>query len=133
MRLPDLPELAHCSRSGASALIVQRVGKPIIRLRHLGKFSKVGSDVPVDAPVVIDARDRILILSEQLLELRSERRLVIGASSGLQGPADPFFGGCFVIVVLSLVPSLVRRRLIKPRSLETASQPFANEFTIPRV
>ena len=49
--------------------------------------------MPVEAPVVIDARDPILILGDQLLDLRSESRLIIGAPGGLQGAADPFLGG----------------------------------------
>ena len=55
--------------------------------------------------------------------------LIIAVSSGLQGPADPFFGGRFIAIILSLIPSPVRRRLIKSRSLKTALQPFANQFT----
>ena len=79
----------------------------------------------------MDARDPILILGEQLLELRSERRLIVGVPSGLQGSADPSFGGCLVIVVLGLIASPVRRRLIEPRGLATAFQPIADQFSIP--
>jgi hypothetical protein len=65
----------------------------------------------------VNARSPILILREQLPELRSKSRLIIGTSTDFQDPADPFLGGSLVVIVVSHVAAFVRGSLIKPCSL----------------
>ncbi|HEU0045804.1 hypothetical protein [Sphingomonas sp.] len=108
---------ALSSRGGISVLIAQGVCEPVIGFGHLGELAKTGSDVPLEASLVMNARCAILILREQLLQPRSKSPLIIGTSTGLQNPADPFLGGSLVVIVVSRVPAFVRGSLVKPCSL----------------
>ena len=65
-----------------------------------------------EAPIIVNTRDPIRILTEQFLEAISESGLIILAGGGLQGSADPFFGRGLVVVVLGFIPPPVRRCLI---------------------
>ena len=49
------------------SLISQSVRETTVRLGHLREFPEVGPGMSIEAPIVIDARDLILILTKQLL------------------------------------------------------------------
>jgi hypothetical protein len=87
--------------------------------------------VPIEPTIVIYARHVVFILCRHLLDLRSERGLIIRSPAGHQGSADPFFGCRPVIVVTSLIPALIGRRLIKPCCRPATFEPFADLLTIP--
>ncbi len=100
---------------------MQQVVKPGIGLGHFGQLSKVGADMAFKPPIVINTRDRILVLPEQGTDPIDESGLI--QCCGLHRFADPFFGGGHVIVVPGFISAFVRRGLIQPRRNDPAFQP----------
>jgi hypothetical protein len=82
--------------------------------------------MPFEAGIVMDARDTILVLSDQFLHALGERSLIVCAIRPLQGAADPILGSGLVKIVLCLIAAPVRRRLIQLRRSEPAVQPCPN-------